>query len=113
MHNKFDVHGNPIGIRILQSRIGGKGHGKGSRDKFIGQSGVGVGGGESVEIGGTGCLGSCEEGHVGSLVERFDKMAGHKSIDHECGCAHGSSVAIDELAALRHQQQQSTTASKR
>ena len=82
------MHEIPIDIDNLQSMNGGKCHGKGSRDKFVGKSGVGVGGGGFVGLGGTGCVGSCEEGHVGSLVERFDMMASHKTIIHACGCAH-------------------------
>ena len=84
IHNKPDVHEHPIDIEVMQSRNGGKGHGKGSRDRFIGNSDVGDGGAKCS--GGFECLGSCEEGHVGTLVEIYEHGL-HTKVDHECG--HG------------------------
>ena len=72
---------------------------------FVGCRGVehveiGVGGFVGFEGKGVGRVESCEEGHVGRLVERFDNMAVHKSIEHVCEYAHGSSVAIDDVTTI-------------
>ena len=92
----------------------GKGVGKGSHDRYIGKSGLGVGGlglfgvggsgmfgvggsgigglgvgGSAVEgLGSSGVGGEFLEGHVGRMVGRFEGIAQHFGHDiHEC--AHG------------------------